>query len=173
MKKTRKGFTLVELLIVVSILATLTAVMTSSLTGQTAKAKAVAIASNVEACRSAARNYYIAHWDDATTMEAATTSIAVKAYIPSFGDYNRTGGAITYKPDDEATGTGVDSRGIPKWNITVSFNNDGEAALIKTELAKIPGYGTYQGTGDASAVDKLASNTFKIYLYSGDITAGS
>ena len=56
--KTRKGFTLVELLIVVAILATLAATMVASMGGATAKAKAATITSNVEACVTAVQKYY-------------------------------------------------------------------------------------------------------------------
>ena len=47
MKITRKGFTLVELLIVVAIMATLSATMTMAVSGSTARAKAPTIASNL------------------------------------------------------------------------------------------------------------------------------
>ncbi len=61
MKRTRKGFTLVELLIVIAILGTLSAAMSVSVIGSTAKAKAATIASNVEACVNAAALYCADH----------------------------------------------------------------------------------------------------------------
>ena len=54
MKKARKGFTLVELLIVVAILGILSVSMMMSVGGTTAKAKASMIASNFDAARIAA-----------------------------------------------------------------------------------------------------------------------
>ncbi len=73
MKKARKGFTLVELLIVVAILATLTAAMTASISGTTAKAKAAMIANNVEVMKSAATQYYTENMEDSSKLAGATT----------------------------------------------------------------------------------------------------
>ena len=170
MRKTRKGFTLVELLIVVAIRATLTAAMTSSITGTTAKAKAAMIARNVETLKNAAATYYGTHMDmsDGDAFDAVTTTNVIEEYVSTWADFNRDDGTITYTADDEATGTGL-TNGVPNWNVTVDFSGDGEATTIATELAKVPGFGTYKGKGDTASENKLDGNKFKVYLYTGRI----
>ena len=170
MKKARKGFTLVELLIVVAILATLTAAMTASITGTTAKSKAAMIARNVTTLKNAAATYYGTHMDmsDGTVFNAVTTTNVIEEYVSTWADFNRSGGTITYAADDTATGKGL-TNGVPNWNVTVDFSGDGEATSIATELAKIPGFGTYKGKGDAAEEDKLATKKFKVFLYTGRI----
>ncbi|MBQ4431818.1 MAG: type II secretion system protein [Synergistaceae bacterium] len=138
MKKMRKGFTLVELLIVVAILATLTATMTASISGSTAKAKASAIANNVEAMKSAASQYYSDHMEESSTLASATTATVLDAYIPTWRDFQK--GDIKY-----IVVTDDSDAGRSNWAITVDFSNDGEAEAIKTALAKIKGYGDYNG----------------------------
>ena len=96
MKRTRKGFTLVELLIVVAILATLTAAMTASISGSTAKAKAATIASNVNACVEAARMYCTAHMDDGTDISTITTDVALGEYIGKWLDMKATDASVLY-----------------------------------------------------------------------------
>ncbi len=64
MKRTRKGFTLVELLIVIAILTALTASLTINMSGATAKAKAAAVRANFDACKTAAMTYYSGHIED-------------------------------------------------------------------------------------------------------------
>ena len=163
MRRMRKGFTLVELLIVVSILGALSATMMVSVSGSTAKAKAAAIASNVDACKRAALMYYAANIESETALDVPTSTV-INAYIKTFGDFSKDGAKIKYTPDDGDTG-----KGYEKWNITVDFSGDGEAAAIKTALAAIPGYGTYGGI-DATAT-RVKDGAFKVTLYNGAITA--
>ena len=161
----RRGFTLVELLIVIAILGALSAVMTMSYTGSTAKAKASAILSNVEACKQAASMYYLDHMQESDTLDGATTSDVLSAYLPNWADLSRTGLTITYTADDEDD-TG---KGRENWNITVDFDGDGEKANIAEQLAKTPGYGTYKGVGETTATNKLNDNHFKVTLWNGQI----
>ena len=77
MKKARKGFTLVELLIVVAILGILSVSMMMAVGGTTAKAKASMIASNFDAARTAVAAYYAGHiMDPNLASEDANTMIA-------------------------------------------------------------------------------------------------
>ena len=180
MRKARKGFTLVELLIVVAIMATLTAAMTMAVSGSTAKAKASTIASNVNACRNAAMAYSIT--EGADSIANLTADDVLFAKLPSWKDFNNTNNKIKY-----AAVTGDDGTGPEKWAITVDFSGDGEKDAIVKELEAINGYNksyssaTDGGTeifkkakaadGDDPAVD--ATYSFKVTLLSGKIEASS
>lgn len=65
MRNTRKSFTLIELLIVITIMASLSAMMAITSGGATSRAKASSIVANVEACKTAAAVFYNDHWQDA------------------------------------------------------------------------------------------------------------
>ena len=136
MKRTRKGFTLVELLIVVAILATLTATMMVSMRGATAKAKAASIAANLESCHTAAMLYYAASGDkDLSDVGAETMlKVSLKTWDKMKGTAttdSAKGDAITYT----AAGKGVDN-----WVVNVDFSNDTEATDIARALKNMRGY---------------------------------
>lgn len=182
MRKTRKGFTLVELLIVVAILATLTAAMTASISGSTAKAKAAMIANNVEVMKSAATQYYTDNMEDSSKLANATTKNVLDEYMPTWRDYQT--GDINYKAAQDS------ETGRKKWAVTVDFSNDGEAEEIKAALAKIKGYGNYNNetttipnpdydaddenetdpeTIEVPAGDRVRTGAFKVTLWNGAI----
>lgn len=143
MKKARKGFTLVELLIVVAILATLTATMTYSVSGSTAKAKAAAIANNVEAMKGAAKLYAI---DDSRTLDNfadLTADEVLFAQFPAWKDFNE-GGTIKYAA--VASGKGQDN-----WAVTVDFSADNEKDAIKAALQAMKGYNKSYAQSSATA----------------------
>ena len=152
MRNTRKGFTLVEMLIVITIMGTLAAVMMAASGDLTAKAKAQSIAANINTFRIAASEFYADHFEDdkvkvktgasGTEEEvnmSATTAAAFLGnystgyeYVLNFSDYSS--GSITY-----TVGTGA---GRDNWNVVVSFANDAEATNIQKQLEKIKGYST-------------------------------
>ena len=161
MRKMRKGFTLVELLIVIAILGALSATMTASVTGATAKAKAAAIAANVDAMKTAAQAYYAANMESATDLNVKT-SVVLDEYLKTWRDFAVATNTIKYTP--EATETGY-----ANWAVTIDFSGDADADNIKIELAKIKGYGTYPAADNGEAVDRLTGNKFKVTLFSGAI----
>ena len=147
MKKARKGFTLVELLIVVAILATLTATMMVSMRGATAKAKATSIAANLESCHTAAMLYYAASGDKDLSSITAENMLKVnlKTWENLKGDNSDTAtvkDAIVYT----AVGSGVEN-----WSVNVDFSGDSEAADIAKALNNMRGY---------SGITAFAGNDF-------------
>ncbi len=145
MKTSRKGFTLVELLIVVAILATLTATMMASISGSTAKAKAATIAANVEACKTAATMYVTNNASD--SLKTMKTEDMMVAAMPTWADFGHadTDAPIQYATTDkvQSTGTTTAGQGPDNWAITVDFSKDPEKDDIKTALQAIKGYNKY------------------------------
>ena len=157
MKKARKGFTLVELLIVIAILATLTAAMTASISGATAKAKASTIAANVEtmktvaqACQSnggplavnrtaSAADTAVTSVSDATAENVLAGGMAVWA---DFSDESESNTATIKYTADTAT-TNNKGQGPDHWAVIVDFSTDPDKDNIRTELKKIKGYRKY------------------------------
>ena len=158
MKYLRKGFTLVELLIVIAIIGALSATMSVVTSNSTAKAKAASIVANVNACRSAAALYIIDQGSEA--LDGKTADDVLNANIPQWTDFNRDG--IKYK--EVSTGKGVDG-----WAITVDFESDPERETIKTELQKIKGYKNYNDAGTGRAIMAANVYKFKVMLSSGKI----
>ena len=165
MKRARKGFTLVELLIVIAILGALSATMMVAVKGSTSKAKAVAIAANVEACKTAVEMYL----GDNEEMDGATTGeidTILTTYIGTWADFNR----------DKTTYTASGSS-PSEWKLTVDFHDEPDKDAIITALKKIKGFGDYGkkigGTGsdkDDPAVVVRTGN-FSVDLLTGEVTS--
>lgn len=170
MKRMHKGFTLVELLIVIAILGTLSAAMTTSISGSTAKAKAATIASNVETFK------FVAAMDIANNagenLSEKTAEALMIEHLPTWADFanpDTTDTVIKYTAEGT---TGPDS-----WVITVDFSKDPEKDAIRTALSKIKGYGKYykdeSGTATATALFGTGTDDkdykFKVTLTTGKI----
>ena len=141
MKKMRKGFTLVELLIVVAILGALSAAMTASVGNSTATAKAAAIAGNVDVCITAAKVYYAENANDPNLKESVASSFLTADYISNWEKLKNTGGGVSYAASDS-------NKGPTGWAVTVNFSTAPDAKGIATALKKIPGYNTFDATSE-------------------------
>lgn len=185
MKKARKGFTLVELLIVVAILATLTATMTYSISGSTAKAKVAMIASNVEACKGAANLYAVKGGplpSGKNSIDELTADDMLKVALPTWVNFSQedASGATDKIPIKYAgstkTGDNTDGKGADNWAIVVDFGDDADKAEIKRELQKIKGYKMYDKDGTATEIMDTGVYKFEVMLMSGKVqpvTTGS
>ncbi len=151
MKKARKGFTLVELLIVVAILATLTAAMTASISGASAKAKASTIASNVDTMKTVAKSCQsnggplaVITGDTSSapsSLSDATANNVLAAGMPAWADFSDADTKATIKYAEDTTQK--EGKGPDNWAVTIDFSKDPERDDIRTALKAIKGYGKY------------------------------
>ena len=165
MKRTRKGFTLVELLIVIAVLGALSASMSGSMGTSTAVAKATAIVNNIATCRAAASVYYgeVCNDDSVSTTKASDflkefdATEGATNYINNWDDFAGDNvGNITYAAEGD---TGPNS-----WAVKVTFTNDPDAKAIAKAISRNKGY---------SSVDGKTEFTVKLMTGKVETTGGS
>ena len=147
----RRGFTLVELLIVIAILGALSAAMTMSASTATAKAKATSIANNLKICTSGAQVYRFEHDDDLGTVDVNTTTMLEEA-VPNFSDFAEVGDddsdTILYAAiDADASSNAL--LGPDNWTIEVTLSGTDKSDIVAA-LKNIKGF---KGLADATDED--------------------
>ena len=131
MKKMRKGFTLVELLIVIAVLGALSAAMTMASSTATAKAKAASIANNLKVCTSGAQVYNFEHANDSSLKDVTTTAMLGES-VPNFTDFTiATADATTDKDTIVYEAVDVaDTEAPAKWSITVTLKGTDRTNIV-------------------------------------------
>ena len=163
----RKGFTLVELLIVIAILGVLSATMMINVSGSTSGAKASAIASNIAECRRAAALYCYEKGDgeDANIETTTTAETVITTYVGTWKDFSK--GSTKYTADGE---------GRANWVVKVDFSEESDKTNIAAALEKIKGFGNYgattgSGDGEKDADSVVSTGKFKVNLWTGKVEA--
>lgn len=145
MKNTRKGFTLVELLIVIVVIGILSAMMMLSSTEAVTSARATAVVSNLRNLKTAALALYTDSMDHYSKTPTSVPDLAkVLPYL---------NGGTSLPDQNQYTIEGVNSSWFLKY--TVSGTND-EKAKIKNKLK-----------GRASSTGLLKSKTVDSAPYDG------
>lgn len=98
-KLNKKGFTLIEMLVVIAIIAILVAVIVPTVTSATGKAKAATDAANL---RSALAEATILSLDQNITTETTYTAEALN--VPGSSKYDGGAFSCTVKPEDDKVG---------------------------------------------------------------------
>ena len=129
MKKSRKGFTLVELLIVIAVLGALSATMTMASKTATAKAKAASIVNNLQVCTSGAQVYQFEHADDKGLKDVSTVNM-LKEAVPSFTKFTAVDAndkdTIIYKAED----LDGEDEAPAKWSIKVTLKGTDRSDIV-------------------------------------------
>jgi len=157
-KKPKKGFTLVEMLVVVVIIAVLVSVVIPIINTSTIKARAAANASNLRSVEGQITMYMVMNegvYDEFTQraqyIDAAADGILGWIYDLFFGEGAAEQYAANYKRlEDNGNGEIPVPRGEPIRNVSVAKglkapNRDGDIVLVVTEGARMNVYITEQG----------------------------
>lgn len=142
MKRTHKGFTLVELLIVVAIIGVISVMMTMSSTDAVDKAGANTIVGNLNSMKTAAFSMYMDHPEIAKDeiVFGADTNSALTTLAKYLG---KKSDILVAVEEDESTSTeaytpkyglvGKTASGVTHWFVV--YDTTGESTGVKTQLA--------------------------------------
>ena len=141
MKKVRKGFTLVELLIVIAVLGSLGAMMSYSSSGAVDSADAAKIITNLQTLKMAAMQMYIEKPEVASLTAIDTTNETTTAV--TIGETNTTVAAVLGeylgKKADALTASGAAKKyglvgNATSWYVVYALDTD-DSTGVKTKLA--------------------------------------
>ena len=143
MKRTRKGFTLVELLIVIAILGALASMMTLSSGTAASKAKASAIIAGFKMVKTAATMYVV---DSADTASVAYFSSTASDDYVGAESLKQLGKYSVAAASDDST----------QWTATYNFGTaDDVAAKCKTIADELGGITVTIATGASTAAMRV------------------
>ena len=162
MKKTRKGFTLVELLIVIAIVGTLAAMMTLSSTNATASAEATKVVSALRSARTATIMFY---WDHPDLHSEETASNVESKFTDEIGDYLEAaadGGDATSHYTLKLVGTGAASK--VTWYVGYAPSSKVTDVVKKRLAGQANSYGLYSWVNNEMVSYTANATDTKIYM---------
>ena len=162
----RKGFTLVELLIIIAVIGTLAATMMMSSSDAVASAKASNIISNMKNMQTAALALYIDKMDD-WTVTTGTPTVPTIAQVKAYMSKSEITDATDEGTYDIAFSTNGTAYADKTWFITYTFPTGDElgsstASTVKARIAgraKSVGLSGSTGAQVAPTADTTTDNT--------------
>ena len=150
MKRSKKGFTLVELLIVIAVMGALAATMTLSSTNATASAEAAKIVNGLRAVRTATTMFYWDHPDFQSVEKANWTTGVENKFTDEIADYlddGMGGSANSYVL--KLVGSSATVASEASWYVGYKIPATGVSVTVLKRLAgQANTYGLYGGTID-------------------------
>ncbi len=131
-----KGFTMIELLITISIMGVLITGVMLSTSSPTASAKSVNIINNMRILKEAAAMYYLDHSDETITQDALNGDSGVKTYLDNSGFLDGTIYSFVIADGH--------------WYVKHDFSSDPDSASLPEKLkSRAKSAGLLQTTGGA------------------------
>ena len=167
----RRGFTLVELLIVIAIIGTLTALMTLSSTNATASAEAAKVVAALRTAKTATTMYYWDHPDMKDQKKSDWKTKITDIFADEIADYLEATpdggtGATTYTLElvDPADATNDTLASAADWYVGYTLSNNAKVTdVVKKRLAgQADSYGLF--TISEGAASPFTKDDTAIYM---------